>query len=137
MLEQQISARAGDDAALSISLGIGGYKRLRELTASRLNDFHDIRNVPQYSPYVSAFHIESFRSLMSKENDGSIAPPLEVPVVEVPVVEVPVVEVPVVEVPVVEVPVVEFDLKTSENEDDSKLDKVKKYFEEKLGNKNG
>jgi hypothetical protein len=74
---------------------------------------------------------------MSKENDGSIAPPLEVPVVEVPVVEVPVVEVPVVEVPVVEVPVVEFDLKTSENEDDSKLDKVKKYFEEKLGNKNG
>ena len=35
MLENQISAKAGDDAALSISLGVGGFKRLRELTASR------------------------------------------------------------------------------------------------------
>ena len=143
MLEQQISARAGDDAALSISLGIGGYKRLRELTAFRLNDFHDIRNVPQNSPYVSAFHVESFRSLMSKENGGSsaehsIAPPVEVPVVEVPVVEVPVVEVPVVEVPVVEVPVLhggltvveepatnESNLKSEDDKDTSKKWKKK------------
>ena len=115
MLEQQISERAGDDAALSISLGIGGFKRLRELTASRLNDFHDIRNVPQINPYVSAFQLESFRLYMSKEDGGSTGEfsavlPDEVPVapesVELPVIA----EVPTIDQPVA----IESDLKSDE-----------------------
>lgn len=136
MLENQISAKAGDDAALSISLGVGGFKRLRELTASRLNDFHDIRNVPQISPYVSAFHTESFRLYLSKEagestREHSIAPPVEVPVgpesVESPVMdETPVapesVELPVIaEVSTIDQPAaIESNFKSDEEKDASK-----------------
>jgi hypothetical protein len=147
MLEQQITTRAGDDAALSISLGTGGYQRLRELTAFRLNDFHDIRNVPQNSPYVMAFHDESFRSLMSKENGGSSAehsnaPPVEVPAatesVDVPVIaEFPVIaELPAVsetadlgakaEVPTIDQSAeIESNLKSEDDKDTSKKWKKK------------
>jgi hypothetical protein len=132
MMEQQISEKAGDDAPLSISLGVGGYQRLRQLTASLLNKFHDIRNVPQNNPYVSVFRAESFRLYMSNEDVdtggdslavqptdvpvetepvvvpvNAEAPVVDAPLVDAPLVDAPLVDAPVVEAPVVEAPVVE------------------------------
>ena len=156
IMKQQISEKAGDDAALSISLGVGGYQRLRQLTASRLDEFHDLRNVPQNNPYVSVFRAESFRLYMSKEDVGTSsdslavqpadvsvetepvvvpvnvdAPVVDAPVVDAPVVDAPVVDAPVVDAPVVDAPVVEANLKTNKDEDDSFFDKLNPFSKKK------
>jgi hypothetical protein len=131
MMEQQISEKAGDDAALSISLGIGGYQRLRQLTASRLNEFHDLRNVPQNNPYVSVFRAESFRLYMSKEDVDISGDSLAVQPAVVSVETEPAVEPVNADAPVVDAPVVEANLKTDNDEDDSFFDKLNPFSKKK------